>query len=91
MLFSRSEKHLGTAFEIQIVSEKADTEQVITELFRYCEDFEAEFSRFRDTSSLSILNREKQLQVSERFIELLGRSLELEKETDGVFSVTANV
>ncbi|MBP9812002.1 FAD:protein FMN transferase [Candidatus Gracilibacteria bacterium] len=91
MLYSRSEKHLGTTFEIQIVSEKAYTEEVLTELFLFCEDFEAEFSRFREDSSLSILNKEKQLSVSLRFIDLLTRSLELEKETDGVFSVTANV
>ncbi len=91
MLYSRSEKHLGTTFEIQIVSEKDYAEEVLTELFLFCEDFEAEFSRFREDSSLSILNKEKQLSVSLRFIDLLTRSLELEKETDGVFSVTANV
>ena len=71
MLYSRSEKHLGTTFEIQIVSEKAYTEEVLTELFLFCEDFEAEFSRFREDSSLSILNKEKQLSVSLRFIDLL--------------------
>jgi thiamine biosynthesis lipoprotein ApbE len=56
------------------------------EIFVYCADFEAEFSRFLPSSPLSELNRTKSLSVSDRFIDLLSLSLSLYQETDGKFS-----
>lgn len=91
MLFSKDEKHLWTEIEVQILSEDTNTEKIIENIFQYCEDFEAEFSRFRWESSLSVLNKEKTLTISDRFLELFELAIKYMNETDGYFSPFTNV
>lgn len=91
MYFLKTEKHLWTDVEIQIVSDYLWCERIIKDLFLYCEDFEAEFSRFRPESALSQLNKEKKLIVSERFLRLFQLSIQLYKETNGLFSPFVDV
>lgn len=86
MLYHRTEKHLWTQIEIQIISDLTDTDILIRDLFWYCADFEAEFSRFLSSSALSKINNKKSLIVSDRFINLLKLSQSLYEETGGKFS-----
>ncbi len=86
MLFTKTEKHLWTEIEIQIVSENPETEKVIEDIFLYCEDFESEFSRFRPESELSLVNKEKKRTISERFKKLFELSLKYYEQTNGYFS-----
>lgn len=87
----QEQKHLWTDIQVQIISGRSDTPQVIDEVFAYCRDFEREFSRFLETSSLSQLNKTKLAQVSPRFLDLLHIALKLKKETNWFFSPFVNV
>ncbi len=49
-------------------------------------DFEAEFSRFVPDSTLSILNRTKRFDVSDRFVSLLSACLRIYRESQGFFN-----
>jgi len=49
----------------------------INSLVDYIKNFEKEFSRFLSDSDLMILNTQKKLEVSERFLRLLHRCREM--------------
>lgn len=86
MKYIETEKHLWTDIEIQIISSEEGTQEVLKEVFLYCEAFENEFSRFQEESTLSRLNAHKSLEVSDRFIRLLRSALFYKAATNGYFS-----
>src|SRR5271157_5465916 len=86
-LVSRTEQRLGTAFEIRI--SKQDQE-LVSPCFDELARIEAAYSRFRDDSELSRLNRNlgKWQATTEEMIYLISAALEFQKKTEGYFDVT---
>lgn len=75
MSYGKSEYHMGTEIEIDIFESLSQTlEWDVSECFQLFETLEQEFSRFREDSILSRLNREKTLKVSDTFLEVLQKS-----------------
>jgi thiamine biosynthesis lipoprotein ApbE len=52
---------------------------------------EKEFSRFSNLSDLSLLNKEKELELSNRFIKIFNIVKTIYKETDGYFNPLMNL
>jgi FAD:protein FMN transferase len=71
MLFSRTEAHFGTIVSISLYSDTPQGTAILDAIFLFFSSFEAEFSRFLPDSALSKLNREKFLQPSYRFFQLM--------------------
>lgn len=76
---------MGTRFFVSIVSEDPQ-DLAYVRLRRLGLEYEQEFSRFIDKSALSILNKNKELRPSRRFLAVLAKAKDLYDETDGVFN-----
>ncbi len=82
---------MRTDIFIQVFSETRDTESMEADLdraFRMFRDFESRFSRFREESELSALNRSSVCRVSDDLLEMILLCREYFVETDGVFDPT---
>lgn len=94
MKYNFTKIKLWTTIEIIIVDnlkDKLDVDRDISILWDFVEEFENEFSRFIGHSSLSRLNKEKDLEVSDVFIDILQKSLNLYKFTSGYFNPLLNL
>lgn len=91
MQFSKTQSLLGTLVEITVISEDPKTPERIEHVLDYFSSIEEEFSRFRPDSTLSILNREKILKVSSRFITLMQLCKKKYEETNGLFNPLVQV
>jgi len=73
---------------IKIFSQKHSQEEMqldIEEAFQMFRDFESRFSRFKEESELSILNRLEEGEISEEFSDILQKSQKFYRETRGIF------
>lgn len=78
---------MGTDVSLSIVcKEAAMASAIAAETFTTIRDYELRFSRFLSKSELSQLNRKSSLQVSEIFISVLEKSIELHNLTKGAFN-----
>lgn len=78
---------LGTAWWVEAFHD-CDIETLHTTVRRFLQEFEAAYSRFLADSVVSRLNTARRLEgASEEFLQLLKKGLELERTTDGVFSI----
>lgn len=88
----RNWRGLGTDLQLTIVSPDSNGAltalDAVMGLFRSVEE---EFSRFREDSALSILNRFRSADVSSRFIDLLRLSMEMHVRTNGTFNPLVDV
>ncbi len=91
MRYSETRKLLGTEIEIAVISEDPLTDGRIAAVFDFFVSVEAEFSRFREDSALSLLNAHKKATVSKRFLELLSVSKNMYRLTDGFFNPLVSV
>lgn len=83
---------LWTTCQIILVSsgDKPKNSQ-INSLVDYIKNFEKEFSRFLSDSDLMILNTQKKLEVSERFLRLLHRCREMYELSEWYFNPLVDV
>lgn len=90
--FDYTFKALWTVCSISLIW---DTDQWHIDTINYCYKyvcaFENEFSRFKPTSSLSLLNDSKKMEVSDRFLNLLDKSRVIFQETQGYFNPLINM
>lgn len=83
---------LGTVCTLSVIAESdAWLIKVINNSYALIENFENEFSRFRETSVLSKLNREKKQEISDDFLTLVYKSRDIYKMTDGYFNPLVDV
>lgn len=79
---------MKTDIFIKLFSEqysKQEMQEDIDQSFQMFRDFEARFSRFRETSELSLFNCSSGGKVSEEFLFLLQKSKQFYEQTEGVF------
>jgi len=82
---------IGTHWYIEFYDEidPNDFESLQQKIKEYCSEFEHKYSRFKDTSILSKLNKEKILHnPSHEFLELLNLGKDAKVITDGHFDIT---
>jgi thiamine biosynthesis lipoprotein ApbE len=84
-------KALGTICTVVIIWEsKNDLTKLINECYKKIVAFENEFSRFKNDSTLSILNEKKECEVSDEFLSLIQKSREVYTLTSGYFNPIIN-
>ncbi|EKE27041.1 MAG: hypothetical protein ACD_4C00077G0002 [uncultured bacterium (gcode 4)] len=91
MEYQKTKKMLWTDIEISVISDDSNTEKIIDSVFEFFGLFEKEFSRFLPDSSLNLLNYNKKLEVSERFIDLISLSKRFYKKTGWYFNPLVNI
>lgn len=82
---------MRTDIFVQVFSETRDEvlmEGDIDRAFEMFRDFESRFSRFKEESELSALNRSVICQVSDDLLEMMLLCQEYHQETDGIFDPT---
>lgn len=85
-------KALGTICTVTIIWEsKNGLNKLINECYKKIVTFENEFSRFKNDSSLSILNDKKEYEVSDEFLSLVQKSREVYTLTGGYFNPLVDV
>lgn len=83
---------MGSQANLSIIAaDRATADATADTLFAIAEAQEARFSRFRDTSELSILNRDRTLTVSQDFMDALLLGKELYWKTSGVFNPLVDI
>lgn len=90
MRYSKTEFLMWTDITITIVTDKNPLEDIYNCLSIFY-SLEIEFSRFIETSSLSLLNSKKELEVSDRFIDVFLKSCEIYKKTKLFFNPLVNL
>lgn len=89
-MFTQEKKCMGTQVEILIPKGKEYVEEKAKfhteKCFELFEKYEQMFSRFRENSELSELNKKRKMQVSDDFFKLLDFAISLAKKTNGVFN-----
>lgn len=68
-----------------------DVSEALDAAYAHFRSVEREFSRFRDDSSLSVLNREGRIRASDRFLLLLNESRSAHSATGGLFNPLVDV
>ncbi len=85
--YSYQERHMGTDVSLSFVCEEAAMANAIAaKAFTTIHDYELRFSRFLPDSELSRLNQHGTLVVSDDFVTVLTKSIELHKLTAGAFN-----
>lgn len=90
MKYSRHQFLMGTDITIDIISNHNPLEDIYNS-FWFFYSLEQEFSRFLDTSDLSILNVKKEQEVSNRFIEVFLLSKQIYTVTNWFFNPLINL
>lgn len=90
--YSYQERHMGTDVALSFVCKEVEVaEAIATKTFASIHDYEMRFSRFLPESELSRLNRGGAVQVSQEFIMILEKSIELHNLTKGAFNPLVQV
>lgn len=90
--FEYTYKALGTICSLSIIYENNnELNKIINICYKKTLAFEQEFSRFKDDSILSMLNKEKKQEVSEEFLSLIYKSREVYIFTQGYFNPLIDV
>jgi len=88
MSFLEPIKATGTVWCIEILDKDFDVIKLQSFTEDFLETFEQKYSRFRETSWLSELNNSGIFKdSSEEFRELLSKSVQMYRDTDGVFNI----
>jgi len=90
MKYSQNQFIMGTSINITVFSNENPLEDIYNGFWLFY-SFEKEFSRFLIDSTLSKLNKEKELEVSNRFIKVLEKVSEVYKNTDKFFNPLINL
>lgn len=90
--FTYNFKALWTHISIVLIAEDENkSDQTVNKLYENIVFFENEFSRFKESSSLSLLNKNKELEVSWEFIWLLLACSEIYKLTKWQFNPLVDI
>lgn len=82
-------KALGTVWWIDLPVIDFDYDTLENEILAKVTDFESKYSRFKDTSLLYRLNKNKVFKNAEpEFVDLINYGLEMYKQTDGLFNMS---
>jgi len=81
---------MWTNITISVISDTNPLEDIHNS-FGLIYSLEKEFSRFSNLSDLSLLNKEKELELSNRFIKIFNIVKTIYKETDGYFNPLMNL
>lgn len=90
MNYKKTQFLMWTNIEITISSD-INPEKEIYESFWIIYSYELEFSRFLKNSALTLLNQNKTLEVSQRFLEVFKKSKEIFQLTNGYFNPLINL
>lgn len=90
MKYSKNEFLMWTNITISVISDTNPLEDIHNS-FGLIYSLEKEFSRFSNLSDLSLLNKEKELELSNRFIKIFNIVKTIYKETDGYFNPLMNL
>ena len=90
MKYEKNQFLMWTYITITIVSDNNST-QDIYDSFAIFHSLEKEFSRFLDNSDLSLLNKWKELEVSNRFIDVLKLIKQIYSDTERYFNPLINL
>ncbi len=90
MQFSRSSFIMWTDITISIISKTNPLEDIYN-CFGIFYSLEREFSRFQEDSDLSMLNKKRKFEVSNRFIDILNLSKQIYIDSDGYFNPLVNL
>ncbi len=81
-------KATGTIWHVEVLNENFDDTKLQTFTEDFLETFEQKYSRFREDSWLNVLNSSGVfLNPDNEFRELLFRSIQMYKKTNGVFNI----
>ena len=90
--YAFSEYHMGTEVTVSlIIADKIQAKIIADTVFKEISVFEKIFSRFLPDSELSQLNKTGKEIVSESFLTVLNKSLELVRKTNGAFNPLVQV
>ena len=78
---------LGTFFQIKI-EKKNNSSEIINQAFKKVDELEDKLSVFREGSDVYKINKYKKATVSSETIEVIKRSFEISRITDGAFDIT---
>lgn len=90
MQYSRKDFLMGTNIIITVISDINPLKDIYDSFWIFY-SLEKEFSRFSDNWDISVLNTKKELEVSDRFIDVLNLSKEIYDITDGFFNPLVNI
>src|SRR5579871_2519348 len=79
---------MGSHIQAWLTAKSADDAQILQSVPDWFEEWEARFSRFREDSELSALNRRAGhwLSVSHQMLEVISMAVKGAKETNGLFN-----
>ncbi|KND47090.1 MAG: thiamine biosynthesis lipoprotein [Parcubacteria bacterium C7867-004] len=90
--YDYEKKIMGSEASLSIIAPTpAIANAAVVELFEIAENEEARFSRFREESELSRLNRERSCQVSKEFMDAFLLGKELYRTTHGTFNPLVDI
>lgn len=90
--FDYEKRVMGSEASISIVAtDRAVADTTAAMLFEIAENSEARFSRFREGSELSRLNKERSLKVSKEFMDALLLGKELYRKSEGAFNPLVDI
>jgi len=90
MKYQKNQFLMWTDINITIISDN-NSIQDISDSFAIFYSLEKEFSRFLESSDLSILNKSKELEVSNRFINILKLTKQIYLDTNKYFNPLINL
>lgn len=90
MKYTKHQFLMWTDIDIIIVSDKNPIKDIFDSFWIFY-SLEKEFSRFLDDSDLSILNKNKELEVSDRFIEVLNLVKQVYNDSNNFFNPLINL
>lgn len=90
MKYTKTKFLMWTDISITIISNKNPL-QDIYDAFSLFYSLEQEFSRFSKTSDLALLNEEKTLEVSDRFIDVFKKSYDVYNQSNHFFNPLVNI
>ena len=84
---SETRTALGTFFQIKI-EKKNNSSEIINQAFKKVEELEDKLSVFREGSDVYKINKYKKATVSPETIDVIKRSFEISRITEGAFDIT---
>ncbi|WP_457641961.1 FAD:protein FMN transferase [Persephonella sp.] len=84
-LISRTKVIMGTYITVKLPEENKDLFRPVFNIFK---NIDQKLSIYKDSSEVSLLNRLKELTVSEETAEIIKEAVEISEETDGYFDIT---
>lgn len=90
--YNYNTKVMGCNFHLTFVAQNVrDADLYFTQAWEIAQAYESRFSRFREDSELSLLNKQKTMTVSDEFLNIYRIAFQLYKKTKGGFNPLVQV